>query len=511
MRRRPSKSRDALAGALALAIIGVGVFWGFTKFNPLRGGYEFSAAFRTASDVKAKSPVRVAGVTVGQVTKVEGAGDGARVHMRIDDEEVIVRRDAQIKIRPRIFLEGNWFVDLSPGSPSAPALAEGKTIPVQQTAAPVQFGEVLEALQSDTREDLRVVLDEYGSALSGGGAQAFNRTIGHWKGAWRDSAIVNQAMLGELEHDLSGYIKGADRFARGLDRDPEQLKALITDLGTTATAFASEERNLSAAIGELPRTLAQGRAALGELNDAFPPLRRFVADLRPAVRTSGPALDAALPLVRQLRGLVSAAELKGLVRDLGPTVSNVTKLNEEGVALQKELRLLSSCALNVLTPWRSDTIVDDRFPASGPVFQEQVKWLPGIAAESRNFDANGQYVRSLANGATYAYPAPGGRYFITGQPLQGVNPPKVTVQPPFRGDVACETQQPPDLRSNPAAPPSAVKVNLALPAVQEASEKAKGRALRWLGRELTDRKLPLSLRVEDLAASEIARLKAAMP
>ena len=66
-------------------------------------------------------------------------------------------------------------------------------------------------------------------------------------------------MLGEQEHDPSGYIKGAARFAEGLDRDPEALKALITNLADTADAFASEEQNLRSAIRELPRTLTTGR------------------------------------------------------------------------------------------------------------------------------------------------------------------------------------------------------------------------------------------------------------
>src|SRR5262245_63506119 len=35
-------------------------------------------------------------------------------------------------IRPRIFLEGNFFVDVSPGSPDAPALHDGDRIPISQ-------------------------------------------------------------------------------------------------------------------------------------------------------------------------------------------------------------------------------------------------------------------------------------------------------------------------------------------------------------------------------------------
>jgi len=505
------------AGVVAIVVIAVGCYFGFTKSNPFADRFTFTAAFSSANDLKVKSPVRVAGVEVGKVTKVEPVkaggpdGAGAIVTMEIDDKGLPLHDDARLKIRPRIFLEGNWFVDVQAGSPSAPRLKDGGRIPVQQTAKPVQFGELLTSLQSDTREDLRVVLDEYGRALANGGAKGFNRSIRHWEPAFRDSSIVNEAMLGLEAHDLSGYIAGADKFARGLDRSPTQLKALVTDLARTAEAFASEDRNLTAAIAELPRTLIAGRSALADLNAAFPPFRRLIADLRPAVRSSGPALDATLPALKQLRGLVSRPELRGLTRELRSTVPHLAELNVEGVGLQKELRLLSSCSNEVVVPWRNDKIDDPNFPASGPVFQEQVKWLPGIAAESRNFDANGQYVRSLANGASYAYAAGQGRYFVTGLPLQGVNPPKVDEQPPFNGDTPCETQAPPDLRTNVQAAPKVTEIDYTLPAVQAALAAAQDRATKWLKEELGEVGVELPVAETPLDVSQLPSLDKAKP
>ena len=507
-------------GAIAIVLIAVGCYFGFTKANPFADRFEMSAAFRNANDIKKGSPVRIAGVNVGKVTRVEGIeqgsqlgqkGGGAIVHMEIEDKGLPIHEDATAKVRPRIFLEGNWFLDLSPGSPSAPVMKEGETIAVQNTSAPVQFGHILNALQSDTRQDLQIVLDEYGRALAKGGARGYNRSIDYWKPAFRDSAIVNEAMLGTEEHDLSNYLRGATKFANGLNRDPRALQELLTDFATTADAFADEERNLTAAIRELPKTLIAGQSALGELNDAFPGLRRFTAAMRPAVRSSGPALDATLPLVRQLRGLVSKKELRGLVADLGPIVPDLVELNEGGVELQKELRLLSSCTNNVLTPWRNSTVPDAAFPASGPVFQEQVKFFPGIAAESRNFDANGQYVRSLANGVENAYPLGDGRFALTGAPIQGVNPPKQTERPPLEKDVPCETQQPPDLRTIPGEAPTAIKVNAnSVPAdVRSAQQKL---AVDWLRDQIEMRGMKdLKVTDEILKPSQVQQLERAIP
>ena len=66
--------------------------------------------------------MRIAGVNVGKVTEIEGkpGSDAAVVTMEINGKGLPIHKDATMKIRPRIFLEGNFFVDVSPGTPSAP-------------------------------------------------------------------------------------------------------------------------------------------------------------------------------------------------------------------------------------------------------------------------------------------------------------------------------------------------------------------------------------------------------
>ena len=68
--------------------------------------------------------------------------------MEINDDGLPIHEDATAKIRPRIFLEGNFFVDLQPGTPRARRSPDGDTIKVTQTATPVQLDQVLTALQS---------------------------------------------------------------------------------------------------------------------------------------------------------------------------------------------------------------------------------------------------------------------------------------------------------------------------------------------------------------------------
>jgi virulence factor Mce-like protein len=507
VRKTYSKRSNALYGLVAAAIVAVGVFFGFTKSNPFANPYEIKAAFKNVNDLKPKSPVRIAGVNVGKVKKVEAmkGGAGAVVTMEINDEGLPIHADASAKVRPRIFLEGNYFVDIRPGTPSAKPMEKGDTIPVQNTAAPVQFGQFLEMLQSDTREDLRTVLREYGKAVDGPGGRGFNRSIKYWEPAFKNSAQVNEALLGVEEHDLSNYLRGARKVAEGLDRDPRALKGLITNLAITARAFADEQQNLSATIRELPTTLRVGRRALGALRGAFPPVRRLARAMLPTVRTSGPALEAQLPLVRQLRALVGRDELQGLVRELEPTVPALAQLNRRAVPLQEQTRLTGSCNINVIHEWNETKIPDPNFPAQGPIYQEASKQFVGLAAESRSFDANGQYVRSYAQNANYATALGDGRFFFTDLPVQGVNPPKVTKQPPYEPEVPCETQEPPDMRTKIQEPPRQIKINQHAPGADARRARVHEALKDWMRDELkrSDLGTRYTLSDEPLKASEI--------
>jgi phospholipid/cholesterol/gamma-HCH transport system substrate-binding protein len=476
---------NTAVGLIALGVIAVAVLLAWTKELPFQSHYEIKAAFESSNNIRPGSPVRIAGVEVGKVSGVERAGrDGAVLTMRIEDNGRPVHADATAKIRPRIFLEGNFFVDLTAGSPSAPELDDGDTLPVQQTATPVQLDEVLTALQSDTREDLKVLLREYGKALQGAGGRGFNRSLPYWESAYRDSAIVAEAMLGETGHDLSGYIDHAGATAKALDRNREKLKSLVTDFHTTAAAFARQEGNLRAAVAELPNTLRASMPALMALNESFPPLRSLASELRPGVQSSEETLDVSLPFVRELRGLVSKEELRGLAADLRPTVPDLAALIDRSIPLYRQVRRAASCQNSVIHPWSMDTVPDKQFPAQGKVYEEAPKPLPGLAGESRSGDPNGQWFRVLAAGGKNLVTLRPGVFATTPEPLIGANPPRPTKRPPIDAQTPCETQEPPDLRTNPAGPPPQRQVDTSSAAFQTRYAQARAKAVDWLRKQL---------------------------
>ncbi len=165
-----------LLGLLLLGVIAVGSVLAYTKKLPWGDRYEVHAVFSSAQTIRSSSPVRIAGVNVGEVTEVElteepfedEAGDlrpAVRVTMELDENALPLKEDAFFKVRPRLFIDGNYFVDLNPGSPSAPEVSDGYTFGIERTAHSVQLDQVLATLQSDVRSDLRTLLDQLGNAL----------------------------------------------------------------------------------------------------------------------------------------------------------------------------------------------------------------------------------------------------------------------------------------------------------------------------------------------------------
>jgi phospholipid/cholesterol/gamma-HCH transport system substrate-binding protein len=454
--RRSSGPRDPgmtpfRAGLVAIVVIAVFTYFGFTKANPFASPYELKAVFATTNGLKSNSPVRVAGVEVGRVVKVEGIGgsQAAKVTMEIKKKALPLHRDAQLKIRSRIFLEGNFFVDIESGTPESPVLHSGDTVPMQQTSTPVQLGDVVRVLNSDTRGDLQTFLDEYSlKGLGDGGAEAFNRTIPFMERAYKSTALVNDALLGsDPAHDTHRVLRGTQRVAAALTVDEEALKNLVTNLNTTAGAIASEDTSLEASIPALRDTLRAGMPALASLNGALPSLRAFAIEALPGVRSSKATIDDALPFIHQTRLLMRRSELRGLAKQLRRHIPSIVTLNLRLIPLLAETRTVSRCANQVLVPFFQSPIPSNEPGNSGNLVREQVnRSLVGLAGESRTTDANTSWFR--VQGVNPANLAAG--------KVEPAPPPDPHTPPPHRPDLPCETQDAPNLAA-PDPPGAALK------------------------------------------------------
>src|SRR3712207_4528413 len=178
--------RDFLAvGVLALIALGVGAYiiaqqearpyFPFIESSP----YEIKVEF---SDAQAVIPgqgqtVRVAGVQVGKIGKVEPKNGVAVVSMqlerkKIENGELKVLSDATAQLRPRTGLK-DMFIELDPGVDGA-ELKEKDLIPVQNTEPDVDPDEFLSALDTDTRTYLQLLINGLGKGFENGGGKRLN-------------------------------------------------------------------------------------------------------------------------------------------------------------------------------------------------------------------------------------------------------------------------------------------------------------------------------------------------
>ncbi len=469
MRRKKRRKPMSLfaAGLIGIVVLVVFTYLGFTKFaNPFSSQFTIHALVSNASSLRPQSLVRIAGVNVGKVSSISpvAGSQAANVTMTIQQNGLPIHSDATFWIRPRTFLEGNFFVDISPGSPSAPAVANGHTFPVQQSRAPVQLDQILSSLQANTRQNLQILLHEYGTGVKQGGP-SFARSIQYWLPAYEYSSIVEHDLLGIQPHDLSNAIYEQGDVSNAFNTHPQNLQNLITGFNRTAAAFARENVALQNTIAELPRTLAAATPAFNALNAAFPPLEALARALIPGVRSTGPTIDVSLPFINQLRLLVQPAELRGLVNDLKPTVPALANLTNQTIPLmENQVRPASNCVAQVIYPWSNLQINDSNFNASNgfpphPAYVEDLQLLPGLAGESRTFDGNGPYIRLLFGGGSFLYSLQPGVFGNLLEPLLGVQPvpPPNDAHPALQENVPCETQQPiANLDAPEGAPPTQI-------------------------------------------------------
>ena len=276
---RVNPLRYGLILLVALAAIG---YFGFTKKVPFKHGFKLNAEFVSAQHVLAKSPVRIAGVNVGEVTGIKRTGKTGLVTMEIEARGLPIHADATAKLRPRIFLEGNWFVELHPGSPSAPTIHSGATLPVTQTADPVQLDQVLAALNTNARRNLQNFLIYYGEALTLHpnarenaeqepiardltGAGALNRTYHIAPESLRDTAVNQQALAGETPHDLSKLVASIGKVTAALNVHEQELGELIENFNTFFAAFAAQAPSVKELAATLPKSLKQIEEGLAAL------------------------------------------------------------------------------------------------------------------------------------------------------------------------------------------------------------------------------------------------------
>jgi phospholipid/cholesterol/gamma-HCH transport system substrate-binding protein len=473
VRRHTPRVPSVAAALTAIVAIALACYFVFGGSLPWASSpFVLKAVFTANTDLHIPSPVRIAGVDVGEVTGVQpikGSANAGTVTMDIDANGLPIHRDATVSIRSRIFLEGNFYVQLEPGTPSAPILGSGATLPAANTAGPVQLDRVLSALNGSARSNLQALVRGFGSALnapatpsnSAGqdpsvagltGAQALNENLKYAAGAFEASAIVNQALLGEQPHDLSGVVAGTSRVFKGLSASPSQLQGFVDSFEQTMSALAARQQALEQTIAQLPSLLQSADAADAQLDASFGPTRAFASAILPGIQQLGPTIDAALPWLSQLTALVSPSELGTLVHELVPAVKSTSKSIPVIRSLLSAASELSRCVTGVLLPASNEVIQDGPATTGLKVYQELFQSAVGIAGAGQNFDGNGRYVRASAGGGsqlvqTAALPGVGPLFGNAVLAPLGTRPAFDDKPPPLDSSRACYEDPVPNLNA----------------------------------------------------------------
>ncbi len=500
-RRRRRRGIHPLAVALLAIFLTVFVtYYAFNEGLPFVHRYTLYALVNNSVNLRADSPVRIAGIDVGNVEGVAPAGRATKVAFTVERSGLPIHKDATIRVRDRLFLEGGYYLELDPGSPSAPDLHDGDMIPLSQTSTPVQFYNVLSTFDVATRASLRnllVTLNQGvspapGQLLSNSGAGGLKTAVPQLTPVLKDTAIITRALRGTQPGDLENLLASASQVTSTLAGSSSRLADLVTSLNRTSSALAASDGALGQSISGLDQTLQVAPAALSAIDHSLPPVVNLATALDPSLKASPPIIDKLTGDVHELATVLAPAERGALLRSLRATFQQFPTILHDLAVVFPITKQVTDCLQNHVLPVLSSTIPDGSLSTGEPVWKDFLHFLPGVAGASGTFDGNGPWTRTLLGAGTNSLSGGIlGKIPLLGQ-LVGAAPPGNTsllgarpawigdlTPSDFRPDVRCATQKVPslgapaaanDLRSRQASPPSRRTVTRAKAEVAQLSK-----------------------------------------
>jgi phospholipid/cholesterol/gamma-HCH transport system substrate-binding protein len=305
--------------------------------------YVLQAEFSTAQAVVAGQgqTVRVSGVRIGDVGDVQLRDGKAVVQMQIDPQyKGMIHTDATALLRPRTGLK-DMFVDLRPGSAQAPVAKENWTVPIAATQPDVNLDEVLGELDNDTRDYLRLLISDAGRGLQGRGPD-LREVFRRFEPTHRDIARVNSAVATRREN-LRHLIHSLNSLNGELASRGDDLTGLVASSQAVLHQFATEQANVSSAVGELPAALRQTTDTLGRVQKFADVLGPTAQHLLPAARALPAANAALIPLAKEATPLVRddirpfVREARPVVRSLRPSAKRLAKATPSLTVAFKDL------------------------------------------------------------------------------------------------------------------------------------------------------------------------------
>lgn len=268
------EKNPVVVGAVSLAVIALLILAAFRAQDlpVIGGGDTYYAAFSEAGGLKPNDEVRIAGVRVGKVEKVELEGDHVKVTFRVDtSSEFGDQTHAAIKVKT---LLGAMFLSLEPAGSGQ--LDDGSEIPVERTSSPFDVVEAFSGLAETTERidtdqlatslttlaDLtRNTPEEFRKALDGVSRLSANIAA---RDEQINSLLTNlkrvSGVLAERDQDIVGLMKDSDVLFRALVARRDAVHRLLVSTSTLSTELTSlieqSRADLKPALTHLERVVA---------------------------------------------------------------------------------------------------------------------------------------------------------------------------------------------------------------------------------------------------------------
>jgi phospholipid/cholesterol/gamma-HCH transport system substrate-binding protein len=349
VRRAIVKHARPFAAVVGLALIAAVVAGYILAHQRLRFPWEgrpfrLRAEFSTAQAVTPGQgqTVRVSGVRVGDISGVKLRDGRAVVTLDLDPQyKDLVHTDATALLRPKTGLK-DMFIELDPGTARAPLAKRGWTLPVGNTLPDVNPDEILASLDADTRDYLTLLVDGAGQGLKGRGDD-LREVFRRFEPTHRDLARVN-ALVAQRHRNLSRLVHSLADLNDELAGKSDDLAALVSSSSAVFRSFASEQANVTRAVGDLPAALSQTTDTLARVQRFADVLRPAAVHLQPTVKALDRANRAVAPFATEATPIVRD-EVRPFVRDARPVVRSaktpVSELSQATPDLERSFKVLN--------------------------------------------------------------------------------------------------------------------------------------------------------------------------
>lgn len=305
-KQAPSPARIATMIAFTGSCIGLLLFlWlSFGGAIPLAPqGYRLKAEFNQAIELATQADVRISGVNVGKVVSIgpDRRTGLTRAVLQIDSRYAPRPADTRAILRAKTLL-GETYIELTPGSRTAPKMPDGASLPPPQIAPTVQLDQILSTFDPATRRAFEVWQQQQGMALTGRGEDLNAALADLYPFATNVDRVL--AVLHRQGAATSTLLRDTGVVFSALSQSPTQLQGFITNSNAVFAATAAQDAALAATVKAFPPFLAQTRSTIDRLTRFARTTKPLIDELRPAAVQLSPALQGTAVLAPELRSLL---------------------------------------------------------------------------------------------------------------------------------------------------------------------------------------------------------------